>query len=241
MVLASLALPRLPAWCRAPAVAGSSCWLTVTLLAVPVIGRFGARADDPGLLNRPYGALWLVFAALVVVAVVVAARCCGAARPRIELMARVLVVDDDPTVAEVVVVLPARRPGTTSTRPPTASSALRSLRDAAGRPGRARPDAARHRRPRGVPAAARARGDVPVIMLTARGGEADRIVGLELGADDYVTKPFSPRELVLRVESVLRRAGERPGRRTRATVADGDLVVDAGRGTSPPRTAANSP
>ena len=45
----------------------------------------------------------------------------------------------------------------------------------------------------------------PVIMLTARGEEADRIVGLELGADDYVTKPFSPRELVARVRTVLRR------------------------------------
>ncbi len=52
----------------------------------------------------------------------------------------------------------------------------------------------------------RARSDVPVIMLTARGEEADRIVGLELGADDYVTKPFSPRELAARVRTVLRRA-----------------------------------
>ena len=51
----------------------------------------------------------------------------------------------------------------------------------------------------------RARGDLPVIMLTARGDEADRIVGLELGADDYVTKPFSPRELAVRVQTVLRR------------------------------------
>jgi two-component system, OmpR family, phosphate regulon response regulator PhoB len=52
----------------------------------------------------------------------------------------------------------------------------------------------------------RSRGDLPVIMLTARGEEADRIVGLELGADDYVTKPFSPRELAARVQTVLRRA-----------------------------------
>ena len=52
----------------------------------------------------------------------------------------------------------------------------------------------------------RARGDLPVIMLTARGDEADRIVGLELGADDFVTKPFSPRELAVRVQTVLRRA-----------------------------------
>src|SRR5215468_12161752 len=53
----------------------------------------------------------------------------------------------------------------------------------------------------------RGRSDLPVIMLTARGEEADRIVGLELGADDYVTKPFSPRELAVRVRTVLRRSG----------------------------------
>src|SRR5919199_4787573 len=52
----------------------------------------------------------------------------------------------------------------------------------------------------------RSRDELPVIMLTARGDEADRIVGLELGADDYVTKPFSPRELAVRVRNVLRRA-----------------------------------
>src|SRR5213592_2909771 len=52
----------------------------------------------------------------------------------------------------------------------------------------------------------RSRGELPVIMLTARGEEADRIVGLELGADDYVTKPFSPRELSARVRTVLRRS-----------------------------------
>ena len=48
-------------------------------------------------------------------------------------------------------------------------------------------------------------GDVPILILTARDDEADRIIGLELGADDYVTKPFSPRELVARVRAVLRR------------------------------------
>ena len=56
----------------------------------------------------------------------------------------------------------------------------------------------------------RARGDVPVIMLTARGEETDRIVGLEMGADDYVAKPFSPRELLARIKSVLRRARSLP-------------------------------
>ena len=53
----------------------------------------------------------------------------------------------------------------------------------------------------------RARAPVPVIMLTARGDEDDRVMGLELGADDYIAKPFSPRELTLRVQAVLRRAG----------------------------------
>jgi len=56
----------------------------------------------------------------------------------------------------------------------------------------------------------RARSDLPIIMLTARGEEADRIVGLELGADDYVSKPFSPRELAARVRTVLRRAQPTP-------------------------------
>jgi two-component system response regulator ResD len=71
--------------------------------------------------------------------------------------------------------------------------------------------------------------DVPVIMLTALGGEVDRVLGLEVGADDYLTKPFSPRELVLRVQSVLRRTGERvvsPEERTAGPIRDGDLEVD---------------
>lgn len=74
----------------------------------------------------------------------------------------------------------------------------------------------------------RAKGTVPVIMLTALGAEADRVVGLELGADDYVTKPFSPRELVLRVDSVLRRAGE-VQRPTTGSLRDGELMMDLGR------------
>jgi DNA-binding response OmpR family regulator len=71
----------------------------------------------------------------------------------------------------------------------------------------------------------RARGELPVIMLTARGEEADRIVGLELGADDYVTKPFSPRELAARVRTVLRRSATSAQPAARL-VFDG-LVVDA--------------
>src|SRR6059058_2095080 len=71
----------------------------------------------------------------------------------------------------------------------------------------------------------RARSDLPVIMLTALGEEADRIVGLELGADDYVTKPFSPRELAVRVKAVVRRATAGAPKAERIEV--GDLRVDA--------------
>ncbi|MBY8874870.1 response regulator transcription factor [Micromonospora sp. PLK6-60] len=69
---------------------------------------------------------------------------------------------------------------------------------------------------------------VPIVMLTARGDEADRILGLQLGADDYLSKPFSPRELVLRVRSVLRRAGGEPTPAAPAVLADGGLVVETG-------------
>ena len=73
----------------------------------------------------------------------------------------------------------------------------------------------------------RAQSDVPVIMLTARGEEADRIVGLELGADDYVTKPFSPRELAARVRSVLRRS--QPAERAERLAFDGLEIDGAAR------------
>jgi DNA-binding response OmpR family regulator len=70
--------------------------------------------------------------------------------------------------------------------------------------------------------------DLPVVMLTALGEESDRVVGLEVGADDYVTKPFSPRELVLRVRSVLRRTVPKPDDKP-IVLADDDLVADTGR------------
>ena len=69
---------------------------------------------------------------------------------------------------------------------------------------------------------------VPIVMLTALGEEADRVLGLQLGADDYVTKPFSPRELVLRVQSVLRRASVRPDP-VPETLSDDGLEVDVAR------------
>lgn len=73
----------------------------------------------------------------------------------------------------------------------------------------------------------RQRSAVPVVMLTALGEEENRIAGLQLGADDYVTKPFSPKELSLRVGSVLRRARALPAAVQR-TVTDGDLVLEVG-------------
>src|SRR5438552_9487783 len=73
----------------------------------------------------------------------------------------------------------------------------------------------------------RSTSELPVILLTARVDETDRIVGLELGADDYVTKPFSPRELATRVKTVLRRA--RPSSPPRERISIGGLVVDAAR------------
>jgi len=153
-------------------------------------------------------------------------------------MPRVLVVDDDPTVAEVVVSY-LQRAGLDVDHVGDGRSAL----------------AVAARRPPdlvvldlmlpgidGLEVCRRLRleSEVAVIMLTASADEADRVLGLEVGADDYVTKPFSPRELVLRVQSVLRRtqsAGSAESGRAPA-LSDGDLVVDpvghvASRGGQP--------
>ncbi|MFI8520777.1 response regulator transcription factor [Streptomyces sp. NPDC085481] len=140
--------------------------------------------------------------------------------------ARILVVDDDPTVAEVVTGY-LERAGCAVEHAPDGPAALR--RAAERRPDLVVLDLM-------LPGLdglevcrrLRAAGPVPVIMLTARGDEEDRITGLEVGADDYVTKPFSPRELVLRVESVLRRtrrAGAGPVA-TRPVLRAGTLAVD---------------
>ena len=115
----------------------------------------------------------------------------------------VLVVDDDPTVAEVVVGY-LRRAGMDVEHAADGPTALAMAR---ARP----PDLAvldlMLPGLDGLEVCRQLRelGPVAVIMLTALGGESDRVLGLEVGADDYVTKPFSPRELVLRVQSVLRR------------------------------------
>jgi DNA-binding response OmpR family regulator len=142
-------------------------------------------------------------------------------------MSRVLVVDDDHTVREVVVsYLRAARHDVEEAV--DGEQALTMLR---GRPVDLVVLDLMLPGIDGLEVCRRVRetSDVPVIMLTALGSETDRVVGLEHGADDYVTKPFSPRELVLRVDSVLRRAGERASPVEPATVTDGDLVVDASR------------
>jgi DNA-binding response OmpR family regulator len=75
----------------------------------------------------------------------------------------------------------------------------------------------------------RQRSDVPILMLTARDEDVDKIIGLEVGADDYLTKPFNPRELVARVKSVLRRAAPARQDPENAIIKHGDLTVDSGR------------
>jgi DNA-binding response OmpR family regulator len=139
------------------------------------------------------------------------------------VVARILVVDDDHTVREVAVSY-LRAGGHDVADVDTGEAALSAMRDDPADlvvldlmlPGVDGLEVCRR---------LREQRDVPVIMLTALGSEADRVVGLERGADDYVTKPFSPRELVLRVDSVLRRAGERTSPRG-GTLVDGDIVVD---------------
>ncbi|MDY0813088.1 response regulator transcription factor [Kitasatospora purpeofusca] len=142
---------------------------------------------------------------------------------------RVLVIDDDPTVAEVVAGYLARA-GHHVDHAADGPQGLALAR--AHRPDLVVLDLMLPgidglevlRRLRGQDAGAQ----LPVVMLTARGDEADRILGLELGADDYVTKPFSPRELVLRVQSVLRRsrAGAPVPGSPAGPVRSGDITLD---------------
>jgi len=77
----------------------------------------------------------------------------------------------------------------------------------------------------------RATSTVPILMLTARDDDVDKIVGLEVGADDYLTKPFNPRELVARIKSILRRATQtqKSGRPPEAVMEHGAIKIDAGR------------
>ena len=143
-------------------------------------------------------------------------------------MAEVLVVDDDQTVREVVVSY-LKAAGHSVTEAADGAAALDAIRNHPAdlvvldlmMPGIDGIEVCRLLRKEG--------NDVPVIMLTALGSEQDRVVGLEIGADDYVTKPFSPRELVLRVDSILRRTATDPAADIPTVLTDGDLVVDSGR------------
>ncbi|MEW2357361.1 response regulator transcription factor [Spirillospora sp. NPDC029432] len=137
---------------------------------------------------------------------------------------RVLVVDDDPTVAEVVARYLARDGHDVA----CAADGPQALRDARAHP----PDLVvldlMLPGMDGLEVCRRLRetSAVPIVMLTALGAETDRLVGLETGADDYVTKPFSPRELALRVRSVLRRSRGAVVPATGGPLRDGDLAVD---------------
>jgi DNA-binding response OmpR family regulator len=136
----------------------------------------------------------------------------------------VLIVEDDADVVRVARAYLERDGFEVIVESDGESGLRRALAGRAGAGG-ARLDAAAHVGPR-RPARAAARAATPVILLTARTDELDRIIGLEVGADDYVVKPFSPRELVARVRAVLRRGegAERAerradGRRARAAAA----------------------
>ncbi|MEV5982450.1 response regulator transcription factor [Streptomyces sp. NPDC052114] len=137
---------------------------------------------------------------------------------------RVLVVDDDPTVAEVVAGY-LERAGHAVDRAEDGPAALACA--AARRPDLVVLDLMLPGMD-GLEVCRRLRAErpVPVIMLTARGDEDDRILGLEIGADDYVTKPFSPRELVLRVESVVRRSRAAAPRGPAAPLRAAGIAVD---------------
>ncbi len=142
-------------------------------------------------------------------------------------MARVLVVDDDATVREVVVDY-LRAAGHDVREAVDGAGALESVRVSGAdlvivdvmMPGIDGLEVCRR---------LRRVSDVPIVLLTALGAEQDRVVGLETGADDYVTKPFSPRELVLRVDSILRRSAGGADTSVPSVMADGDLVVDRDR------------
>lgn len=138
--------------------------------------------------------------------------------------ARVLVVDDEPTVREVVVGY-LRRDGHEVFEAGDGALALELFE--AERPDLIVLDLMLPQvNGLDILRKVRAAGDIPVIMLTARADESDRVAGLELGADDYVVKPFSPRELAARVNGVLRRSQGRPAVEQAEVIEHGDLVID---------------
>ena len=140
-------------------------------------------------------------------------------------MSTILVIEDEPGIARLVEDY-LKAAGFTVVRASTAAEAIAQARASApalvvldlGLPDRDGFDVTRE---------LRRFSEVPIVMLTARGDESDRIVGLELGADDYVVKPFSPKELVARVRAVLRRVENRPA--AGDTLSAFDIVVDLPR------------
>ena len=139
--------------------------------------------------------------------------------------ARILVIEDDPTVAEVVARYLQREGYSVGIEDDGVAGLARALADPPDLvvldlmlPGLSGLEICRK---------LREQAPVPVIMLTARSSEVDRVTGLEIGADDYVAKPFSPRELTARVKAVLRRAtGPVPGARPEELLRAGDIEVD---------------
>ena len=137
---------------------------------------------------------------------------------------RVLVIDDDPNVAEVVAAYLEREGCIVEVRSDGEAGLQAALADPPDLvvldlmlPGLDGLEVCRR---------LQALAPVPVVMLTAKGDETDRIIGLELGADDYVSKPFSPRELVARIKAVLRRAELPPPSPRREIVVDDRLRLD---------------
>jgi DNA-binding response OmpR family regulator len=142
----------------------------------------------------------------------------------VERPSRVLVVDDDPTVSDVVRRYLERAGLAVEVFGDGESALRRALHQPPDLvvldlmlPGMSGLDVCRR---------LRADQQTPIVMLTALGEESDRVLGLERGADDYVTKPFSPRELALRVASVLRRARAAPAQVAPEVLRDGDLELD---------------
>ena len=140
-------------------------------------------------------------------------------------MAQVMVVDDDDTIASVLVTY-LEKAGHTTRRAADGREALDLLAEF-------RPDLMvldlMLPKVDGLEVCRQVRSswpELPVVMLTALAEPDDRIAGLEVGADDYVTKPFSPREVVLRVDSVLRRAGSTPAAEPKTVLTAGAISVD---------------
>jgi DNA-binding response OmpR family regulator len=140
--------------------------------------------------------------------------------------ATVVVVEDDRNIADLV-ELYLRQEGFRVVQAPTGERAIEAVRDQ--RPKMVILDVGLPGGMDGLEVCRRLRSgsDVPILMLTARDGEIDRVLGLELGADDYVTKPFAPRELVARVKAILRRT--HGPTRDDDVLAAGDVEIDVRR------------